>query len=145
MPEPAFLLDGMLGSLARWLRMIGYDSVYVRDAADGDLLGMLGNRSLLTRDRQLAQRAGPRGFYLESDVLDDQLSAVMERFGLSLEREGTRCTACNGELEKVDKEAVRGRVPEGTWSVHQEFWLCSRCGRCSNIGTLSRFHIIIKK
>jgi hypothetical protein len=67
MAEPRFLLDGMLGSLARWLRIMGYDALYVRDASDADMLARLvGNdRTLLPRDRQLADRAGGRGLYLE--------------------------------------------------------------------------------
>ena len=129
MPEPTFLLDGMLGSLARWLRIMGYDSVYRKDLADGDMLNMLGERSLLTRDKQLAQRAGPRGFYLESDDLDLQLSAVAERFGLRPDPERTRCTACNGELEKAAKDEIRDEVGEGTWNGHQDFWRCRECGK----------------
>ncbi|HQN76169.1 MAG TPA: Mut7-C RNAse domain-containing protein [Methanomassiliicoccales archaeon] len=129
MPEPSFLLDGMLGSLARWLRIMGYDSEYLRDEADGELLAILGDRYLLTRDKQLAQRAGARGFYMESDDLDVQLSAVVERFGLRLDLERTRCTACNGQLERVPKERVEHKVPEGTWSGHQDFWMCQGCGK----------------
>lgn len=129
MPEPSFLLDGMLGSLARWLRIMGYDSKYLRDEKDGDLLMMLGDRHLLTRDRQLAQRAGPRGSYLESDRLEVQLSEVVERFGLRPDLERTRCTSCNGQLDKVAKERVRDKVEEGTWREHQDFWMCRECGK----------------
>jgi hypothetical protein len=129
MPEPSFLLDGMLGSLARWLRIMGYDSAYLRDVADGELLAILGDRYLLTRDRQLAQRAGARGFYLESDDLDLQMFAVVEHFGLRFSMERTRCTACNGPLEKVPKDLVKDRVAEGTWKVHQDFWMCLECGK----------------
>ncbi len=129
MPEPSFLLDGMLGSLARWLRIMGYDSVYLKDEKDGELLAALGDRCLLTRDRQLAQRAGARGFYLESDDLDAQLSAVVKRFELRFDLERTRCTSCNGPLQKVDKELVRDRVAEGTWSGLQEFRMCRDCGK----------------
>jgi len=129
MPEPSFLLDGMLGSLARWLRIMGYDSEYLRDEEDSALLTILGGRYLLTRDRQLAQRAGPQGFYLESDFLDLQLSAVVKRFGLHPDLERTRCTACNGPLDKVPKDRVRGKVEEGTWGEHQDFWMCRECGK----------------
>ena len=86
-----------------------------------------GDRYLLTRDRQLAQRAGSKGFYLESDDLDVQLSAVVMRFALRFDLERTRCTACNGLLEKVSKDQVKDQVAEGTWSVHQDFWMCKEC------------------
>ncbi len=129
MTEPSFLLDGMLGSLARWLRIIGYDSEYLRDEEDSALLAILGDRYLLTRDKQLSQRAGPKGFYLESDDLDVQLSTVVERFALRLDLERTRCSACNGLLQKASKDVVKDKVEEGTWSEHQEFWMCRECGK----------------
>ncbi len=66
---------------------------------------------------------------MESDDLDAQLLAVVERFGLRFDLERTRCTACNGPLENVAKELVRDRVAEGTWSVHSEFWRCRDCGK----------------
>ncbi|MHC1679663.1 MAG: Mut7-C RNAse domain-containing protein [Methanomassiliicoccales archaeon] len=129
MPEPSFLLDGMLGSLARWLRIMGYDSEYLRDEEDSSLLSILGDRFLLTRDRQLAHRAGHRGYYLESDDLDVQLSTVVERFDLRLDLERSRCTACNGPLDRVPKDQVKEKVEEGTWNEHQEFWMCRECGK----------------
>ncbi|HOE52110.1 MAG TPA: Mut7-C RNAse domain-containing protein [Methanomassiliicoccales archaeon] len=131
MAEPRFLLDGMLGSLARWLRIMGYDAMYVRDASDADMLARLvGNdRTLLTRDRQLADRAGGGGLYLEEGELEGQLLTVVERFGLSTEGRMARCSACNGELEAVGKEAVAGLVEAGTLSGHAEFWRCRDCGK----------------
>lgn len=129
MPEPTFLLDGMLGSLARWLRIMGYDAVYLKDERDDEMLAALGERHLLTRDRQLAQRAGARGFFLESDEIDVQLAMVVERFGLRFELERTRCAACNGPLLKVDKDQLKEEVPEGTWNSHLDFWRCRDCGK----------------
>jgi hypothetical protein len=129
MPDPSFLLDGMLGSLARWLRIMGYDSEYLRDEEDGALLRASGERHLLTRDKQLAQRAGSRGLYLESDDLEEQLSTVVEHYNLRPDLERTRCTACNGQLEKVPKDRVREKVEEGTWDEHQDFWACRECGK----------------
>lgn len=129
MTEPSFLLDGMLGSLARWLRIMGYDSVYMRNEDDLTLLSIRGDRYLLTRDRQLAQRAGSQGLFIESDKLDVQLSAVVKRFGLRFDIQRTRCTACNGRLEKVAKELIKDRVAAGTYDEIQEFWMCQGCGK----------------
>jgi uncharacterized protein with PIN domain len=131
MAEPSFLLDGMLGSLARWLRIMGYDALYARDALDREMLESLrGNeRALLTRDRQLADRAGERAFFVESDELDEQLAAVVREFALRTDLGCSRCTACNGELLPVEKGSVEGEVAEGTWEEHQEFWRCAACGK----------------
>jgi hypothetical protein len=119
----------MLGSLARWLRILGCDALYLRDAPDTDLLELLsGNqRFLLTRDRQLATRAGVRGLFLVDDELDAQLVAVVSAFDLRLDQGPRRCTACNGPLLQVDKAAVKDEVGEGTWSGHQRFWRCADC------------------
>jgi uncharacterized protein len=131
MAEPSFLLDGMLGSLARWLRIMGYDALYLRDLPDGDMLDLLraNDRRLLTRDRQLAERAGERGFRVTGTDLDAQLMAVVTEFHLRVDPAARRCTACNGELRSVDKGSIKGQVAEGTWSVHQDFWRCGGCGK----------------
>ncbi len=54
----AFFADAMLGKLARWLRILGYDTAYERDVSDEELIERVGHekRWLLTRDRYLAQR-----------------------------------------------------------------------------------------
>jgi len=131
MVEPTFLLDGMLGTLAKWLRIMGYDALYVKEASDRRLLDMLeGNeRFLLTRDHQLSERAGDRGLYVESDELDQQLLMVAQRFSLNVGARSTRCASCNGELMVVEKDAVRDKVPEGTLSSQQVFWACKDCGK----------------
>lgn len=129
--EPTFLLDGMLGSLARWLRILGYDTIYLRDVPDAELLEHIsGNeRFLLTRDRQLATRAGVRGRYMVDDELDAQLISVIRAFDLRLDQEPRRCTTCNGLLLPVEKTSVKDQVGEGTWNGHQRFWRCGDCGK----------------
>lgn len=128
-PEPTFLLDGMLGSLARWLRILGYDALYLRDVPDSEMLALLsGNeRFLLTRDRQLASRAGGRGAYITDCRPDLQLLEVVTIFDLRLDREPRRCTSCNGHLLPVDRASVKDEVGEGTWVGHQRFWRCADC------------------
>ncbi|MCG7844900.1 MAG: Mut7-C RNAse domain-containing protein [Methanomassiliicoccales archaeon] len=130
-PEPSFLLDGMLGSLARWLRILGYDALYLRDVLDADILSTLldNERILLTRDKQLATRAGPRGLLIVDRELDAQLETVVAMFDLRLDQEPRRCTACNGKLRSVERSSVKGEVREGTWNGHQEFWRCADCGK----------------
>lgn len=130
-PEPRFLLDGMLGSLARWLRLLGYDAIYLRDLPDNDILSMLpgDRRILLTRDRQLAARAGDRALFMADAQPDAQLEMVVATFHLRLDRGPERCTACNGQLRPVDRSSVLGEVEEGTWNTYREFWRCNNCGK----------------
>jgi uncharacterized protein with PIN domain len=137
MAEPRFLADEMLGTLARWLRMMGYDTVYARDLLDREVLGMARaeGRILLTRDRQLAERARDGGLLVTTDVLEEQLEQVIAAFGLREDRPMTRCTKCNGRLETVGREAVAGRVPERVLAIRTEFYLCPKCGQIYWKGT----------
>ena len=77
MTRPRFSADEMLGSLARWLRLMGYDTRYERDSNDTDILerARLDDRILLTRDKKLAERAEERGLYIDVLDLDDQIRA----------------------------------------------------------------------
>jgi len=129
--RPKFAVDEMLGSLVRWLRMMGYDATYMRDRRDGQILeaARKEGRFLLTRDWELAQRSGDRGLYVESDKVEEQLHQVVEKFGLEPNEERPRCSSCNGELKKVPKEEVFGKVPDVTYQSNQEFFLCGSCGK----------------
>jgi uncharacterized protein with PIN domain len=127
--ERRFVADGMLGSLARWLRIMGYDTTYRKDAADGELASSAAaeSRTILTRDLELAR--APNAFLVESDVLDEQLAAVVGRFGLAFRESETRCSGCNGELADASKDDVKGQVPDGAFSNNDRFWRCTSCGK----------------
>lgn len=137
MVRPRFLADEMLGTLARWLRMMGYDTEYARGLLDAELLraAETEDRILLTRDKQLAERAGDRGLLIASVVLDEQLDQVVAAFRLSNDRTMTRCTVCNGELEVVGAGEVAGKVPERVLEIRREFYVCPRCGQIYWKGT----------
>src|SRR5919201_3440585 len=114
--EPRFVADVMLGKLARWLRALGYDTLYYRDAPDSRLLGLAlrEQRRLLTRDAALAVRAGAVGLLVRAETLDDQLREVAETFGLGPRAPLTRCLECNGTLTRRTPSEVAGRVPPYT-------------------------------
>jgi uncharacterized protein with PIN domain len=129
--RPRFAVDEMLGSLARWLRIMGYDTVYTRDRTDSAILDLAkgDGRFLLTRDRELSKRMGEMGVYVESDDLDEQLRQARSRFQLEANAERSRCTVCNGELEVVPPEKAKGHVPEGVLENHTSFYVCLACGK----------------
>lgn len=122
----------MLGSLARWLRLLGYDAELDTVSSDEELARRAERegRWLLTRDRRLAA-VGPRSLLVRSENLDGQVAEVLGRLGLEAGegRLGTRCSACNGEVHAVPRSAVRGLVPGHVWNTVREFRRCSRCGR----------------
>ncbi len=130
--RPRFLVDSMLGSLSRWLRITGFDAEYRRDANDEDLLGeaLASGRVLLTRDRALAARAAKRGvkaLMLETEDEADQLGVVATSLKLELDPSNSRCPKCNGALVKADKERITEQVPEASLAAFEEFWVCRDC------------------
>lgn len=131
--KPRFLVDSMLGSLARWLRIGGYDAEYRRDAEDDSLMEEASRtgRILLTRDRVLVLRAKKRGIetiLVEGEGEVEQLGALAAALGLELDPSNSRCPKCNGSLTRVSRDAVRGRVPEASLEAFNVFWMCGSCG-----------------
>jgi uncharacterized protein with PIN domain len=111
--------------------MAGYDTSYAKDLADSEILDMARRekRVLLTRDVQLAERAGEGGLLINTPVLEGQMRQVVSTFHLDMERPLTRCTLCNGPLITVGPEEVEGKVPERVRSTNREFYVCQQCGQ----------------
>jgi uncharacterized protein with PIN domain len=131
---PRFVLDGHLGRLARYLRMLGFDARYDNRAADEGLARLSAdeNRVLLTRDRGLLKRSVVRlGYLVRDDNPRRQLDEVMARYGLApLAAPFSRCVRCNGLLEQVDRSAVAERLAgePRTLRYFDSFGLCADCG-----------------
>jgi len=135
--EISFVVDTMLGDVARWLRLMGYDALYSRNYQDWQILRVAekGRRTIVTRDRGLYNKARRRGLsavLIESYGMPERLAelALKTRIILRADPDRSRCTECNGELVRVeDKSVVRDRVPPGALEAHKVFYVCSRCGR----------------
>lgn len=125
-----FLCDHMLGTLAKWLRFLGYDTAYPGPVDDGELKAMAvrEDRVLLTRDFELSGRV-PGAVYLESDDLDVQFVQVVHMFRLTADGALSRCSVCNVPIEAIAKEEAKGHVPAAVFDRHREFWRCPECGR----------------
>lgn len=129
-----FVVDGMLGKLARWLRMMGHNVKYSNSMDDAQLLSLAKNehRVLLTRDFELYQHAITKGFdafYVEGETEQERLAEVSRRYGIRLEIDMnvSRCPKCNTPVRQIPKEEARGRVEESTFRYYNEFWECSKC------------------
>lgn len=129
--RPAFILDGHLGRLAAYLRLLGFDSLYRNDFADEELAERSADeqRILLTRDRGLLKRSIiTRGYCVRSSIPREQLREVVDRFDLSrLATPFRRCLSCNGLLQPVEKQAILDRLPPGTRDRFDEFYRCTGC------------------
>ena len=131
--EPRFAVDANLGQLARYLRLLGFDTTYDREISDAELAesSQRDGRLLLTRDVGLLKRRTiTHGYYVRASDPRAQVIEVLGRFDLApAARPFMRCTICNGELAPVDKKEVADRVPAGSLKHFQEFRTCSGCGR----------------
>jgi uncharacterized protein with PIN domain len=130
---PKFIADCHLGRVAKYLRILGYDTLYFTHIEDSDLIRMANEegRIILTRDRELSERKHARAFLLRATDTPTQLKTILEHFGLSKEiKENSRCTVCNTPLESVDKAEVIDRLPEG---VKKHFEFFERCPNCNRI------------
>jgi uncharacterized protein with PIN domain len=124
------LCDHMLGSLARWLRFMGYDTAYPEPGPDRDLIDRVRSetRILLTRDKELASRVSD-AVQIRSDNLEEQIREVAAALTLRLVDPLSRCSLCNETLISTVPEEVKDLVPEGVRSRHDAFWRCPSCGR----------------
>ena len=134
-----FIADEMLGRLAKWLRAIGYDTVYYDGGGDAALVqrALEEDRIILTKDSHLVKRKLARkSLLVRSDQPRDQLRQVVKELGLDVEGNlFTRCLMCNRELVSVGKEDVREKVPIYTHLTQNKFYECPSCGRVYWPGT----------
>jgi hypothetical protein len=132
----------MLGKLARWLRIMGYDTAYERALLPDDVLigqALREDRWLLTRDRYLVKRriVRDRCTLVMSDHLGEQLQQLSRELHLDLtvRVQAARCAECNLILEPIPREEVVPLVPALVAGQHERFARCSGCGRIYWPGT----------
>ncbi len=131
--ESRFVLDGHLGRLAAYLRMLGFDSLYRNDFLDEELATISENdtRILLTRDRGLLKRRQvTHGYLITTRDPRQQLMDVVRRFDLiSSIQQFTRCIACNGILVSVCKADIIQQLEPRTKQYFELFKRCENCGK----------------
>ena len=133
---PRFIADAMLGKLARWLRAMGYDTLYMQ--GDDHLIAArtrAEGRILLTRDTELARRKGLQAIHIRSQVLKSQLIQVVQAIGPPEQDTPSRCMNCNGVLHSLPVEQARPLVPPYVAQTQHIFHQCNNCGRVYWQGT----------
>jgi len=126
-----FICDHMLGSLAKWLRMLGFDTSYSAPIDDDELLKVAWKekRVLLTRDKNIGSFNDVKVLIIKSDDLDEQLAEVLKTFNLEIKEPMSRCSLCNTPIETVRKEDCADKVPQGVYERQDEFWFCGKCDK----------------
>ena len=141
--KPIFLVDAMLGNIAKKLRLLGYDSEYYSDSKDEDLIFIAKdqNRILLTKDEPLLKKAKNKGItviHIKNNNELEQLAQIFKNIKLSnvsASGNSSRCTDCNGKLEVTEKSKILDRVPEGVLERIDNFWRCLKCEKIYWEGT----------
>jgi uncharacterized protein with PIN domain len=131
--ENRFVLDVHLGKLARYLRFLGFDTLYRNDYSDEVLaqISAEGMRILLTRDRNLLKRSiVTHGYYVRSTNPKHQLAEIIRRFQLSPPYPLlSRCALCNSSLTPVPKEQILHLLPVNTQKHYHQFYHCKNCDK----------------
>ncbi len=128
-----FLADEMMKNVAKWLRLLGYDTEFF-SGNDTDLLkeAKKSGRVLLTKDEELggrARKAGIEFLLLKQEGLEEDLAIIMEKYGLETGfPEKTRCPDCNGKLEGRECASLEG-IPADVVEEKRRCWKCTGCGK----------------
>ena len=131
--EPKFILDVHLGKLAKYLRLLGFDTLYENSYNDSEIavIAQAQNRTVLTRDVSLLKmNAVTHGYWIRSRNPVEQVEEVIRRFDLqSTIKPFCRCMICNGMVKKVSKDAVMDSLEPKTKRYYDEFYQCTSCGK----------------
>ncbi len=134
-----FIVDCMLGKLAKWLKILGFDALFFSKIEDDELLtsARKEGRILLTKDTGLIQQAKDvETLFLESEEWQDQVQQVLEHFNLREKvNPHTRCIDCNVVLKNLPKKNAKNLVSAFVFDKADSFALCPDCGRVFWRGT----------
>jgi len=136
-----FTCDDNLGKLAKWLRTLGYDTLFNQDIEDTELVSkaLKEDRVILSRDQELKRfkMAEKNLFLLSSNQPLQQLKEVLAKFSLKTEEKShfTRCIVCNTILVPVPKKEVENKVPPFVFKTQEKFFYCSKCDKFYWAGT----------
>ncbi|MFC1704408.1 Mut7-C RNAse domain-containing protein [Candidatus Omnitrophota bacterium] len=134
-----FILTRELGRLAKWLRILGYDTEYFREDNYSKLkiCALREERTIITRNHRLGQPRGIPLVMIEHDLLKDQIQQIMQELHLESSAEGmfSLCTICNKALVAIKKAVIKDKVPEYVFQTQEKFLICPSCKRIYWAGT----------
>lgn len=141
--KPNFLVDAMLGNIAKKLRLLGYDSKYSSNSKDDELIikAKNENRILITKDLPLAEKAKKQKAFVINLINDKEMEQLIQIFknletpSVSVSGNNARCTECNGRLQVIEKKSIMNKIPEGVFEKIDDFWKCSNCNKIYWEGT----------
>ncbi len=141
--KPSFVVDAMLGNVARKLRLLGYDSKYDSSIEDPVLIRLADGqkRIIVTKDENLVKNAEKMGIttvLIRGDDEIEQIVQIATKLGLSnfiIDTNSSRCVNCNGKIEAIDKIRIMNKVPPRIYERQEKFWSCRDCKKIYWEGT----------
>ena len=138
-----FIVDHNVGKLAKWLRIMGYDTLFFNGSNDSRMIAtaLAEGRVILTRDTQIMQRGVVtrgqlKAILIKSDRPELQMHQVIEALNLDCQfRPFTICLECNQPLEVRSKEQVKELVPPYVFQTQNQYMECPACHRIYWRGT----------
>ncbi len=126
--ETKFILDVHLGTLARYLRMLGFDTLYRNDFKDEEIINisLQEQRIILTRDLPILKNGKvTHGYFVRETDPKKQIREITRRFDLKDQfKPFHRCMECNGIIQKVDKSVIENSLETNTRKAFKEFFQC---------------------
>ncbi|MDP3143345.1 MAG: Mut7-C RNAse domain-containing protein [Candidatus Omnitrophota bacterium] len=134
-----FILTRELGRLVKWLRILGFDTVYftAKNISSLVITALREDRIILTRNLRLNPAVGTKMLKVKDDFVVKQLKQIIQDVDLKLAEKQlfTRCIICNSELKSIAKEKVENKVPEYVFKTQEEFSWCPACDKIYWSGT----------
>ena len=145
MVEMKFICDRMLGKLATWLRISGYDTLYIGDLRVDDedefLLKNYLDRVLITKDRDLfakSKKMGREAFLVKSNNVAEQMKEL-KTLGVKFQIVMDRCSVCNTPLRKPTEDEALAALKEMNLGKDMlekyELWFCENCKKLYWMGS----------
>ena len=138
-----FLVDAMLGNVAKKLRLLGFDSEYFPDIDDSKLIEKAKNedRTIISRDQNLINREKKNklsSVYITKENEIEQFLEILESTHLKFDEisgDTARCTKCNSFTSQINKSEIKNKVPQGVLEYNDKFWKCDGCDQIYWEGT----------
>lgn len=128
-----YLCDQMLGTLAKWLRIYGFDTFYANSEMDDSELIKTSkneNRVLITRDKnllQVARKEKLKAIEINTTDINEQIKKVLNQRKVDKSKVLSRCILCNTTIEEIKKDIVEKNVPKRVFLSNERFWFCPKC------------------
>lgn len=148
LPKERLIVDEMCGKLAKWLRLLGFDTVYIKNTksidekVDDDYIlskAILENRILVTRDVNLYNRAikiGIKAILIDKDDIASKLAKVLDKITNSRVLEiRPRCPTCNNELHLLNKKRFEDKLPRNVYRFYDKILYCNKCDKAYWFGS----------